>query len=154
ADAVLVTCSSIGPAVDASRPFVPVPVLRVDEPMADEAVRLGRRVGVLATLPTTIEPTAELVERRAIAAGEEVEVLARVADGAFDALSGGDRERHDTLVGDALRELAGEADVIVLAQATMARVADALPEGDLRVPVLSSPRLGVQRLAETLLEKP
>lgn len=153
ADAVLVTCSSIGPAVDAGRPFVPVPVLRVDEPMADEAVRLGNRVGVLATLATTLEPTAELVERRAIAAGEEVEVVARVADGAFDALSGGDRGRHDTLVGDALRELAGDVDVIVLAQATMARVVDALPEGDVSVPVLSSPRLGVQRLAEVVLQR-
>jgi Asp/Glu/hydantoin racemase len=152
ADAVLVTCSSIGPAVDASRPFVPVPVLRVDEPMADEAVRIGRRIGVLATLPTTLEPTAELVERRAIAAGEDVEVVARVADGAFDALSSGDRERHDELVGGALRELAGDVDVIVLAQATMARVADALPEEDRPVPILSSPRLGVQRLAEVLAE--
>src|SRR3954454_15302441 len=43
ADVVLVTCSSIGPAVDAAHDFVSVPVLRVDEPMADEAVRVRRR---------------------------------------------------------------------------------------------------------------
>ncbi|MFL6014041.1 MAG: aspartate/glutamate racemase family protein, partial [Gaiellaceae bacterium] len=65
ADLVLVTCSSIGPAVDAAHDFVSVPVLRVDEPMADEAARLGDRVGVIATLATTLEPTAALVERRA-----------------------------------------------------------------------------------------
>jgi Asp/Glu/hydantoin racemase len=152
ADAVLVTCSSIGPAVEASRPFVAVPVLRVDEPMADEAVRLGRRIGVAATLPTTLAPTAELIERRAIAAGEEVEVVARVADGAFDALSAGDLARHDALVGNVLRELAADVEVIVLAQASMARIADGLPESQRSVPILASPRLGVQRLAEVLAQ--
>ena len=126
ADAVVVTCSSIGPAVDAAQSFVPVPVLRIDEAMADEAVRLGTRIGVLATLRTTLEPTAELVERRARAAGKEAEVVARVAEGAFDALSARDRERHDELVRESLRELSRGVDVVVLAQASIARVADTL----------------------------
>src|SRR3954466_4889322 len=56
ADFVLVTCSSIGPAVEAAAPFAAVPVLRVDQPMADQAVQTGRRVGVIATLPTTLNP--------------------------------------------------------------------------------------------------
>lgn len=154
ADLVVVTCSSIGPAVDASRDFVPVPVLRVDEPMADEAVRLGARIGVLATLRTTLEPTAELVERRARDAGLEVEVVARVCDGAFDALSAGDRERHDELVRDGLRGLAREVDVVVLAQASMARVADTLPDDERPVPILASPRLGVERAAELVAQLP
>ena len=62
ADAVLVTCSSIGPAVEAARPFVNVPVLRIDEPMANAAVQTGDRIGVIATLSTTLEPTIALVE--------------------------------------------------------------------------------------------
>jgi Asp/Glu/hydantoin racemase len=150
ADVVVVTCSSIGPAVDASHSFVPVPVLRIDEPMADEAVRLGARVGVLATLRTTLEPTAELVGRRAEAAGKDVEVVSRVVDGAFDALSAGDRDRHDELVRDGLRRLAADVDVVVLAQASMARIVDALPEEERSVPVLTSPRLGMARVAELL----
>ena len=150
ADLVVVTCSSIGPAVDASASFVPVPVLRIDEPMADEAVRLGSRVGVLATLRTTLEPTAELVGRRAVAAGKDVEVVARVSDGAFDALAAGDRERHDEIVREGLRGLSGEVDVVVLAQASMARVADTLGEDERPVPILSSPRLGVERVAQLL----
>ena len=145
ADLVVVTCSSIGPAVDASHEFVDVPVLRIDEPMADEAVRLGSRVGVLATLATTLLPTAELVERRAIAAGKDVEVDARVCDGAFDALQAGDRDRHDELVREGLRGLIKDVDVVVLAQASMARVADTL--GEQPVPILSSPRLGMERVA-------
>ena len=145
ADLVVVTCSSIGPAVDASHDFVDVPVLRIDEPMADEAVRLGSRVGVLATLTTTLQPTAELVERRAIAAGKDVEGDARVCDGAFDALQAGDRDRHDELVREGLQKLIADVDVVVLAQASMARVADTL--GETSVPILSSPRLGMQRVA-------
>src|SRR4051794_29045426 len=112
ADLVVVTCSSIGPAVDASREFLDVPVLRIDEPMADEAVRVGRRIGVVATLSTTLEPTADLVARRGVAAGKEVEVLAHLCDGAFDALSAGDRDRHDELVRTGLRELIGDVDVV------------------------------------------
>lgn len=148
ADVVVVTCSSIGAAADASADFVPVPVVRIDGPMADEAVRLGARIGVLATLRTTLEPTSELVERQARAAGRAVEVLARLSEGAFEALAAGDRDRHDALVGAGLRSLASEVDVVVLAQASMAGVADGLPEEDRRVPILASPRLGMARVAQ------
>jgi Asp/Glu/hydantoin racemase len=150
ADLVLVTCSSIGPAVDAAREFVPVPVLRVDEAMADEAVRLGTRVGVIATLTTTLEPTAALVERRARVTGKDVEVVTHVCNGAFDALQAGDRDRHDELVSEGVRRLAAEVDVIVLAQASMARVVESMSDHERAMPILSSPRLGVTRAAELL----
>src|SRR5207237_3562 len=65
ANYILVTCSSIGRAVETAASLASVPVLRVDQPMADEAVRLGRKIGVIATLPTTLEPTADLIARRA-----------------------------------------------------------------------------------------
>jgi Asp/Glu/hydantoin racemase len=146
ADVVVVTCSSIGPAVDAAHGFVDVPVLRIDEPMADEAVRIGSRVGVLATLSTTLEPTAELVARR----GNGVGVVSHLCDGAFDALQAGHLERHDELIREGLRELEPQVDVVVLAQASMARVVDALQT---TVPVLSSPRLGMQRVAELLAQR-
>jgi Asp/Glu/hydantoin racemase len=64
ADAVLVTCSSIGPAVEATRPFCPVPLFRIDEEMADRAIATGPRIGVLATLKSTLEPTRDLVAPR------------------------------------------------------------------------------------------
>jgi Asp/Glu/hydantoin racemase len=150
ADLVLVTCSSIGPAVDAAREFVPVPVLRVDEAMADEAVRLGNRVGVIATLTTTLEPTAALVERRARVTGKDVEVVSHVCNGAFDALQAGDRDRHDELVREGVLGLAAEVDVIVLAQASMARVVESMSDHERAMPILSSPRLGVTRAAELL----
>jgi hypothetical protein len=102
----------------------------------------------VATLATTLQPTAELVERRAIAAGKDVEVDARVCDGAFDALQAGDRDRHDQLVREGLESVLADVDVVVLAQASMARVADTL--GDVSLPILSSPRLGMERVAALL----
>lgn len=150
ADYILVTCSSLGPAVDAAGPTAGVPVLRVDEPMADKAVQLGRRIGVIATLSTTLDPTADLVRRRAEAAGKAIELTTRLCDGAFAALMAGDSASHDTVVAEALRELSSQVDVIILAQASMARVVDTLTEADRRVPILASPGIAVDYLASIL----
>jgi Asp/Glu/hydantoin racemase len=147
ADLVLVTCSSIGPAVDASQPFARKPLLRVDEPMADRAVAIGARIGVLATLSTTLDPTAELIQRRAAAADRTIELIRLVCDGAFEAISRGDVERHDALVRECLQSLfERQPDVVVLAQASMARVADQVPEAQRAAPILSSPRLAIERV--------
>lgn len=150
ADHILVTCSSIGPAVEAAAREVAVPVLRVDQPMADAAVQAGNRIGVIATLPTTLHPTSDLVRRRAAAAGRNVELTSRLVEGAFDALMDGDAPTHDALVAAALRDLATKVDVILLAQASMARVVDALAPADKRVPIFASPPIAIAHLATLL----
>jgi Asp/Glu/hydantoin racemase len=150
ADYVLVTCSSIGPAVEASAPFSGVPVLRVDQPMADQAVQTGKRIGVIATLPTTLNPTSDLVRRRAALAGKTIELSSKLVEGAFEALMAGDAAKHDTLVAAALRELVTQVDVILLAQASMARVVDTLSAEDRRVPILASPGIAIDHLATVL----
>jgi Asp/Glu/hydantoin racemase len=147
---ILVTCSSMGRAVEASRAVVAARVLRVDEPMAEKAVATGSRIGVIATLPSTLEPTAELVRHRADAAGKGIQLTTRVVDGAFDAVISGDGSTHDALVAAALREMAKTVDVIVLAQASMARVVTSLAPADKPVPILSSPRLAIEHLADLL----
>ena len=150
AEFILVTCSSIGRAVETAAGLASVPVLRVDQPMADRAVQMGRRIGVIATLATTLEPTADLIGRRAAEAGKAVEVTSRLCEGAFDALMSGDAARHDAMVAEALKVLAGKVDVIVLAQASMARVVENLSPADRRVPILASPPLAVEYLASVL----
>jgi Asp/Glu/hydantoin racemase len=127
--------------------------VRVDEAMADEAVRIGRRIGVIATVPTTLEPTAALVQSRAALAGAAVEVTSYLCEGAFAALTGGDPATHDAKVLSGLRALMDRVDVIVLAQATMARIVDALPADERRVPILSSPRSGLLRAREALMSE-
>ena len=150
ADAILVTCSSMGNAVDAARPFAGVPIVRVDQAMAERAVERGTRIGVLATLWSTLKPTAALIERVAAERERGVEVRTRLCEGAFDALRAGDEARHDAIVREGLRELLGWADVIVLAQASMARVVDSLTDDERITPILSSPRLGLERMREML----
>lgn len=147
ADAVMFTCSSISELAAPAAAAAGVRVLRVDEAMADAAVAAGRRIRVLATLPTTCRPTLGLIEERAALAGAAPELSSEVIDGAFEAIVSGDRETHDRLVGAAIERGAAEADAIVLAQASMATAAEAV---SVDVPVLTSPRLGVERLAASL----
>lgn len=150
ADAVLVTCSSIGEAAERAAEALAVPVLRVDAAMAAEAVRLATplpHMAVLATNTATLGPTTRLIEREAVAQGTVVTVTARVVDGAAAARAAGDQATHDRLIGDAVREAARRAAVIVLAQASMA---DAAAGAGVDLPVLTSPAGGVARLREAL----
>jgi Asp/Glu/hydantoin racemase len=154
ADVVLVTCSSMGGAVDDLQARHGWPVLRVDEAMVDAALAAGSRIGVVATLGSTLRPTADLVRRRAQDVRDDaaaVEVVTRLVDGAFAALKTGHAAAHDAAVRNVLRELIPEVDAIVLAQASMARVAGTLDPAEIAAtPILSSPRLGVERALEAL----
>jgi Asp/Glu/hydantoin racemase len=154
ADTILVTCSSIGRAVETAATLVDVPVIRVDRALAERAVATGRRIGVIATLPTTLDPTADLIGRCAAAAGREVAITARLCAGAFEALMAGDAAAHDATVAAALEALAAEVDVIALAQASMARVVGTLPPNPQRPPILASPPLAIEALADLFARTP
>jgi Asp/Glu/hydantoin racemase len=151
ADFIMVTCSSIGAAVEAAAFITKVPVLRVDQPMADLAVQTGSKIGVIATLPTTLNPTCDLVKRRAAVAGKEIQLVAHLCEGAFEALMSGNAAKHDEMVASALRKLSSEVEVILLAQASMARVVDTLSPEDKKVPILASPPLAIKHLSSILL---
>ncbi|CAM3350803.1 Asp/Glu racemase [Deinococcus saxicola] len=149
AGAIMTCCSSVGQALEDLAAEVQLPVLRIDLPMAARASALGERVGVLATVPTTLAPTADLIERLARQEGRPVQVTRKLVDGAYDARLAGNGEGHDRLVLAALQGLLDEVDVIVLAQASMARLLPAL--GDTGgVPVLSSPESGLAAALESL----
>lgn len=147
--AVMVTCSSIGASVDVARLLYDFPVFRIDEAMAEAAVGMARRIGVAATLRTTLEPTIALLERTAAHAGREIEIVPRLCEPAFAAVLSGDNERHDRIVASALEELMPEVEAVVLAQASMARVAETVAQNG--TPVLSSPELAIRRVRDALL---
>lgn len=139
ADAVLVTCSSIGEAVERAAAGAAVPVVRVDDAMAAEAVARagpGGRIVVLATLEATLGPTGRLLERAAHDVTPAPAVRAEVVADAAAARAAGDDATHDRLVAEAVRAAAAEADVVVLAQASMAPAAEG---AGVDVPVLTSP---------------
>lgn len=147
ADIIFSACSSLGPTLDVVAKAVTIPVVKIDEAMAIRAATEGRRIGVLATVPTTLGPTSRLIEAKASQLGRPVEIEQRLCEGAFDILMAGDRAKHDAMVTEQAVDLAKGVDIIVLAQASMSRLAPSLGEST-GLPVLSSPRIGVQYLAE------
>lgn len=147
--AILNACSSVGEVADAAMDSLRVPLVKIDVAMAEQAVSQASRIGVAATVATTLDPTVRLIEKTAARMGKEITVVRKLCEGAFDALLAGDTAEHDRRVAAGLNDLAADTELIVLAQVSMGRVADAL--GDtISVPVLTSPRLGIERLASVL----
>jgi aspartate/glutamate racemase len=149
ADIIFSACSSLGPTIDTVRKAVSVPVVKIDDGMTRYAVEKADNIGVLATVPTTLPPTVALIEEKAAELGKEVHVRQRLAEGAFDKLMAGDTAGHDEMVMAQAKALAPQVDLLVLAQASMARLAPALAEAT-GLEVLSSPRLGVLSVKEYL----
>ncbi|MFD7785973.1 aspartate/glutamate racemase family protein [Streptomyces nojiriensis] len=134
---VLVTCSTIGATAECLAPELGAPVLRVDRPMAAAAVRAGTRIAVLAALESTLAPTCQLLAEEA---GERpVSITAHLVAGAWGRFEAGDTAGYLARVAEAADSVTG-ADVIVLAQASMAGAADL---ATVAVPVLSSPAPGL-----------
>ncbi|MBS5433824.1 MAG: Asp/Glu/hydantoin racemase [Clostridia bacterium] len=150
-DAMLNLCSSVGEVADCVQDtarYIGVPIVRVDEEMCREAVRLGSRIGVMATLPTTLTPTKNTVTRVAREAGKHVELVDCLVDGAF----GLDQEQFRARLTDAAAAIAEKVDVVVLAQGSMAYAEPHL-ERVYGKPFLGSPRFGAAALKKALERK-
>ena len=144
----MTACSSIGASVEACQFLTAMPVTRIDAAMVASAIELGPRVAVLATVETTLKPTLEFIGRRAREAGTQLDIRPNLMAEAFTALLAGDMATHDRIVSAGLRSALESADVVVLAQASMARVMESMEKP--AVPVLTSPESGVVRLKEMI----
>ncbi|UJF35578.1 aspartate/glutamate racemase family protein [Paenibacillus hexagrammi] len=149
ADIIFNTCSSVGEVADQARFMFDTPIIKIDDAMARQAVRKFDKIGVLATLPTTLEPTRMLLQREAEHQNRNVHVLDALAHGAYQALISGRPEEHDRLILEAAAAVAESADVLVLAQGSMARMEEALSLKT-GLPVYSSPRLGILAVRDEL----
>lgn len=142
---VVVTCSTLGPLAEASSAEGAI-VLRVDRPMAELAVRAGRRVGVVVALRATLAPTLDLLAGCAAVEGLPCEPVVQICPHAWEQFTGGRHREYAASVARATRSLAGITDVVVLAQASMAVALPLL--GAVGVPVLSSPATATARALE------
>lgn len=149
ADIITVTCSSISPTVDIAKRLVNRPVLKIDEPMAEKAVKSGERIGIVATVATTLGPTSGLLEKKAGELGKKVSISTALCQEAFKAILQGDTEKHDRMVTEEAIRLAREVDILVLAQGSMARLRSPLSQ-QVRIPVLASPPLFAEMLKSML----
>lgn len=144
-DVILCACSSIGKVMEEGSTFCAVPVLRIDGPMAAAAVADSSRIAVLATLASTLEPTTELIRRKAQESGKTVELSSSVIEGAGALLKNGDTEGYDRLVAGVILEKLQTSEVVLLAQASMARCLPCVPR-ELHSRVFTSPASGVAQL--------
>jgi Asp/Glu/hydantoin racemase len=149
AELVFNACSSLGPAFDVARQLVKIPAIKIDDAMAEKAALHGNKIAVLATVPTTLDPTIDLIFEKAKSQSKEIEVKKALAKGAFEILMTGDVSRHDAMVIKTANSVAAWADTLVLAQCSMARLAPILSD-ETNLPVLSSPRLAVERVKMVL----
>lgn len=143
ADLIFSACSSLGPSMDIARGIVKTPIVKIDDAMTQRAVERGSRIGVMATVPTTLPPTVDLIQYWAAQVGKKVETRQVLCEGAFEILMSGDRAKHDQMVTENALKLAKEVNVIVLAQASMSRLAPDLTQ-KCGIDVLGSPRLAAE----------
>src|SRR3978361_1521024 len=142
ADAILFTCSAFGPCIEAvAREHAPMPVLKPNEAMIEQAATRGARIGLLSTFAPTLASMPREFPRG-------LQIVPKLAEGALAALDRGDRARHDRLVTEASRDLR-DCDLIALAQYSMAPAAALVAEASGR-PVLTTPDSAVQKLKELL----
>lgn len=113
--------------------------------MAERAIEIRKRIGVVATVATILNPTSSLLIKKAEDLGKEIQVSTSLCEEAFKAIFEGDMEKHDRMVEEEALRLAREVDVIVLAQGSMARLRSSLSQL-VRIPVLASPPLLAERL--------
>ena len=139
---VLCTCSTIGGCAEDVGRLTNTPVLRVDRPMAERASALGPHILMAAALASTLAPTRALLLDAAERAGKIVQIEELLCDSAWAHFEQGDQAGYIAAIAERLHGAAGYADVIVLAQASMADAAALC--ADLRIPILSSPRLGLE----------
>jgi Asp/Glu/hydantoin racemase len=144
--AILVTCSALGPAIDAVKRVVKIPVVRPNEATFEDAVTLGGRVALLVSFPPSLSASRAELMALARQRGVTVEVDARVVEGAFDALKRGDEHTHDYLVTEAASKMP-VTNSLVLGQFSLARAATSIEQTTGRT-VLTTPASAVLKLRE------
>lgn len=148
ADAILFTCSAFGPAIEAARKAVPVPVLKPNEAMFDEALAAGTRVGLIATFEPSIPALKRELEDLAARSNATLSIVTRAVPAALAALHAGRGDEHDELIAAAAEGI-GDCDALILGQFSMASAAQLIPARAGRK-VLTSPASAVTRLRVAL----
>lgn len=148
ADLILLACSTFNLAVELAEPMINTPMLQIDRPMMDLAVKQGNRIGLLATLPSTVPSSERLLRKAAAEAGRAIEVKTVLCSEAFEAIRSGNRARHNELLLKEVERLSQETDAIVLAQVSMSALEPDLKEA--RVPVFNSGRTAFNEVRRML----
>ncbi len=138
---ILYTCSAFGPAIEAARAEVAIPVLKPNEAMFVDALKQGSRIGMLATFAPSVASMEEEFQATARELGLTASLRTVCVPAAMTALKAGDRATHDAMLADVVPEL-GDVDAIMLAHFSTSRAMDAVCAVT-SIPVLAAPRSAV-----------
>ena len=147
-DMILLACSTFNQAVEHARPMINIPILQIDRPMMDIAVKTGKKIGLLATVPTTIPSSERLLKTAAEEAGKKIGISTILCTRAFEEIKKGNVDKHNELLLEEIEKLSRSVDVIVMAQISMSALEPMLK--NTRVPVYNSGRTGFNRVREIL----
>src|SRR5579863_3314916 len=145
---ILLACSTFNYAAELARPMINIPIMQIDRAMMELAVSQGRRVGMLATLATTVPSSERLLRIVAAEKGSPVEITTVLRPEAFEAVSKGDVETHNKILLEEIDKLSGKVDSIVMAQLSMSALAPFL--GKTAVPVYDSGTTGFGYIRQKL----
>lgn len=151
-DIIISACSSVGEIAEDANKFIGKPVIRIDDEMANQAVLKGSKIAILATLNTTLEPTKNLIFKKAKQISKEIKIESYIVENAFEELTKGNKEKHNQLVTEMILKLKDLYDVIVLAQASMFNIVKDNPKLNVEN-ILTSPSSGIRKIKEILESK-
>lgn len=150
---ILFTCSAFGSAIEAvAAELSPVPVLKPNEAMFEAALKIGGKLGMLATFEPSVPSMEREFEQLAKAACVEPMLESLCVPGAMEALRAGDADTHNRLIAEAAPGLA-HCDAVMLAHFSTAQARSTVATA-LNVPILTSPDSAVKKIKAALSTKP
>jgi aspartate/glutamate racemase len=147
-DLILLACSTFNRAVELARPMINIPMLQIDRTMMDLAVKNGKKIGLLATVPTTVPSSERLLKLAAYEAGKEIEITTVLCTQAFEEIKKGNVDKHNDLLISEIEKFSHSVDAVVMAQLSMSALEPML--NNTKIPVYNSGRTGFNKVREIL----
>ncbi len=143
---ILCSCSTLGGSAEQMQSLTSNKIIRIDRPMVELAVSTGSRIGIAAALKSTIIPTRTLIEQVATDMNKQVTITEFLCETAWSYWEAGNKESYISEIVNFLKDKLSTLDVMVLAQGSMAPAAEQLKTSG--VPILTSPRIAIEKVAE------
>ena len=150
-DLIMLACSTFNFSAELARPMINTPIAQIDRPMMELAVKRGKKIGLLATLSTTVPSSERLLKIAAKEAGKEIEIKTVLCSEAFEEYLKGNFEKHNEMLLEEIDKLSDEVDCIAMAQLSMSKLAPLLK--NTKVPVYNSGDTGFERVRDILEKK-
>ncbi|MGM0110233.1 aspartate/glutamate racemase family protein [Enterococcus sp. DIV0187] len=142
ADGIITTCTSVNQATMNIKPFLNIPIINIEEPVAELAIQNGKNIGIIGTIPTSPLAMDSMIKTKAEEQNKDITIQHYVVEGAFDILVAGDRQKHDEMINNMIQKVQEEVDVIAFSQISMSLV----PLMETNVPIYKIGTSGFEKI--------